>query len=45
MTANQLTVDGPSKGGKDWRAGRTASTNIIPARLARPLATTSRHHF
>lgn len=30
-TANQLTVDGPSKGGKDWRAGRCASTNIIPA--------------
>jgi len=31
MTANQLTVDGPSKGGKDWRAGRCASLNIIPA--------------
>lgn len=31
MTANQLSVDGPSKGGKDWRAGRTASANIIPA--------------
>merc|ERR1712144_113383 len=31
MTANQLTVDGPSKGGKDWRAGRCASENIIPA--------------
>lgn len=31
MTANQLTVDGPSKGGKDWRAGRCASVNIIPA--------------
>lgn len=31
MTANQLTVDGPSRGGKDWRAGRCASTNIIPA--------------
>lgn len=30
-TANQLTVDGPSKGGKDWRAGRCASENIIPA--------------
>lgn len=30
-TANQLTVDGPSKGGKDWRAGRCASCNIIPA--------------
>jgi len=31
MTANQLSVDGPSKGGKDWRAGRCASQNIIPA--------------
>merc|ERR1719161_3182428 len=31
MTANQLTVDGPSRGGKDWRAGRCASGNIIPA--------------
>nr|AZL94329.1 glyceraldehyde-3-phosphate dehydrogenase [Nephromyces sp. MMRI]AZL94336.1 glyceraldehyde-3-phosphate dehydrogenase [Nephromyces sp. MMRI] len=31
LTANQLTVDGPSKGGKDWRAGRSAGVNIIPA--------------
>jgi glyceraldehyde 3-phosphate dehydrogenase len=31
MTANQLTVDGPSRGGKDWRAGRAAACNIIPA--------------
>nr|ABU54834.1 glyceraldehyde-3-phosphate dehydrogenase [Dictyota dichotoma]ABU96663.1 glyceraldehyde-3-phosphate dehydrogenase [Dictyota dichotoma] len=31
MTINQLTVDGPAKGGKDWRAGRCASANIIPA--------------
>lgn len=31
MTANQLVVDGPSKGGKDWRAGRCASNNIIPS--------------
>jgi len=30
-TANQLTVDGPSRGGKDWRAGRSAGSNIIPA--------------
>jgi len=30
-TATQLTVDGPSKGGKDWRAGRAASTNLIPS--------------
>jgi glyceraldehyde 3-phosphate dehydrogenase len=31
MTANQLTVDGPSRGGKDWRAGRSAGMNVIPA--------------
>jgi glyceraldehyde 3-phosphate dehydrogenase len=31
MTATQLVVDGPSKGGKDWRGGRCASENIIPA--------------
>lgn len=30
MTANQMTVDGPSKGGKDWRMGR-AGQNIIPS--------------
>jgi glyceraldehyde 3-phosphate dehydrogenase len=30
-TINQLTVDGPSKGGKDWRAGRATLGNIIPA--------------
>jgi len=30
-TATQLTVDGPSKGGKDWRAGRAAFANIIPS--------------
>lgn len=30
-TANQLTTDGPAKGGKDWRAGRTADNNIIPS--------------
>ncbi|KII73697.1 Glyceraldehyde-3-phosphate dehydrogenase, testis-specific [Thelohanellus kitauei] len=29
ITATQKTVDGPS--GKDWRAGRAASTNVIPA--------------
>ncbi len=28
-TATQLVVDGPSK--KDWRGGRSASTNIIPS--------------
>ncbi|MHC5721234.1 MAG: type I glyceraldehyde-3-phosphate dehydrogenase, partial [Nostoc sp.] len=30
-TATQLTVDGPSRGAKDWRGGRGASQNIIPA--------------
>jgi glyceraldehyde 3-phosphate dehydrogenase len=30
-TATQLVVDGPSKGGKDWRAGRCAMNNLIPA--------------
>lgn len=30
-TATQLTVDGPTRGGKDWRAGRCAQNNIIPA--------------
>lgn len=24
-------MDGPAKGGKDWRAGRAASANIIPS--------------
>lgn len=31
MTINQMTVDGPAKGGKDWRAGRAGSANIIPS--------------
>merc|ERR1719163_1001221 len=31
VTINQLTVDGPSKGGKDWRGGRAAAENIIPS--------------
>lgn len=30
-TATQLTVDGPAKGGKDWRGGRAAAANIIPS--------------
>lgn len=30
-TATQLVVDGSAKGGKDWRAGRAASSNIIPS--------------
>ena len=31
MTQTQNVVDGPSKGGKDWRGGRAASGNIIPS--------------
>jgi len=31
ITATQLTVDGPSKGGKDWRAGRAGGANVIPS--------------
>merc|ERR1712094_11347 len=31
MTATQLTVDGPSRGGKNSRRGRCASQNIIPS--------------
>jgi glyceraldehyde 3-phosphate dehydrogenase len=31
VTATQLPVDGSSKGGKDWRAGRAAYHNIIPS--------------
>jgi glyceraldehyde 3-phosphate dehydrogenase len=30
-TATQLVVDGPSRGGKDWRGGRSAMSNMIPA--------------
>ncbi|MGI0528444.1 type I glyceraldehyde-3-phosphate dehydrogenase [Treponema socranskii] len=30
-TGTQLTVDGPSKGGKDWRGGRAVYNNIIPS--------------
>ncbi|KAF4738810.1 hypothetical protein FOZ62_002221 [Perkinsus olseni] len=30
-TSTQLTVDGPAKGGKDWRGGRCAAQNIIPS--------------
>lgn len=30
-TATQLVVDGPAKGGKDWRAGRSSLNNLIPA--------------
>ena len=26
-----MCVDGPAKGGKDWRAGRAGSANIIPS--------------
>jgi glyceraldehyde 3-phosphate dehydrogenase len=30
-TATQMVVDGPSKGGKDWRAGRCSMNNLIPS--------------
>lgn len=30
-TSTQLVVDGPAKGGKDWRGGRSALTNMIPS--------------
>lgn len=30
-TATQKVVDSATSGGKDWRAGRAASTNIIPS--------------
>lgn len=36
MTSSQPTVDGPSK--KDWRGGRAASQNIIPASTGAALA-------
>jgi len=38
MTANQLTVDGPAKGGKDWRAGRAGSANVIPSSTGAAIA-------
>lgn len=31
VTMSQLTVDGPTKEGKNWRAGRAAGANIIPS--------------
>lgn len=37
-TATQMTVDGAC--GKDWRSGRTASTNIIPASTGAAIAVT-----
>ncbi len=37
-TATQLTVDGPSK--KDWRGGRSAMLNIIPASTGAAVAVT-----
>merc|ERR1711937_868045 len=30
-TSTQLVVDGPAKGGKDWRGGRSALSNLIPS--------------
>lgn len=40
-TATQLTVDGPSKSGKDWRGGRAASANIIPSSTGAAKAVTT----
>ncbi|WP_291967354.1 type I glyceraldehyde-3-phosphate dehydrogenase [Maribacter sp.] len=37
-TATQMTVDGPSK--KDWRGGRSAMLNIIPASTGAAVAVT-----
>ena len=37
-TSTQMTVDGPSK--KDWRAGRSAMLNIIPASTGAAVAVT-----
>ncbi len=37
-TATQMTVDGPSK--KDWRSGRSALLNIIPASTGAAVAVT-----
>ena len=37
-TATQMTVDGPSK--KDWRGGRSALVNIIPASTGAAVAVT-----
>lgn len=31
VTMSQLCVDGPAKGGKDWRGGRACGANIIPS--------------
>ena len=31
QTISQLTVDGPSRGHRNWRIGRAAGCNIIPA--------------
>ena len=39
MTASQPSVDGPSK--KDWRGGRAASMNIIPASTGAAKAVTA----
>jgi len=38
MTANQMTVDGPAKGGKNWRAGRSGPANIIPTSTGAAIA-------
>ena len=40
VTATQLTVDGSSRGGKDWRSGWAASSNIIPSSTGAATAVT-----
>ena len=40
VTATQLTIDGSSKRGKDWRSGWAASSNIIPSWAATATAVT-----
>ena len=42
-TATQLPVDGPSRGGKDWRAGRAAATNVIPSTTGAAQAVSSEY--
>lgn len=37
-TSTQAVVDGPAKGGKDWRMGRSAVNNIIPSSTGAAIA-------
>ncbi len=40
MTTTQSLADGPVKGGKDFRRGRTASQNIVPSTTGAAIAVT-----